>query len=55
VVNDLEFPEDFPPGKYTIQVSDASQVIGTFAPLALELMIYAPGGIEALKKGGKKK
>jgi hypothetical protein len=36
-------------------VSDASKVIGTFEPVQVELNVYTPGGIELLKKGGKKK
>lgn len=55
MVNDLEFPEDFPVGKYQLCVSNASTVIGTFEPVVLDLVVYAPGGIELLRKGGKKK
>lgn len=52
VVQDLEFPEDFPAGRYTLQVTSASQVIGSFDTLLLDFMVYAPGGIELLRKGG---
>lgn len=48
----IEYPEDFPPGKYFYLVENGSNshVPGTFEKLEIEVNIYAIGGLEALKK-----
>lgn len=55
VVSNLEYPEDFPPGRYLLQVRDDSETIGSFIPVQIEINIMVPGGAELLKKGAKKK
>jgi hypothetical protein len=51
----LEYPEDFPPGKYYYLVeNESAKVPGAFDKLEIEVNIYGVGGLEALKKQKKK-
>jgi hypothetical protein len=52
----LEYPEDFPPGKYffVIENGSSASVPGNFDKLEIEANILAVGGLEALKKQKKK-